>query len=254
MVPATSGPARLQVIRAVEDGWRAFCRAPWPFMVFTLVVGALSLVCQAIASLNELPEAIRPPLAVLAVAGLVGTLGSWLVNLWGMVGLIRGSWLALEGGRPDWTTFSRWDGGAAGRLLLRQLVFALLILALVVLTVLLGAGVAQLQPLLALIPLLAGLLVLGYLLVGQTFLPWLALLSQHGPVQSLKRGQQLVDRQWWWVGLLLLVQSSIVLLGLLLCGIGLVAAAPVSLCISTAAYRQLFGSDDRTGLMAPLKS
>ena len=32
--------------------------------------------------------------------------------------------------------------------------------------------------------------------------------------------------------------------GLLLCGVGLLAAAPVVIRISTAAYRQLFGTDD----------
>jgi hypothetical protein len=41
-----------------------------------------------------------------------------------------------------------------------------------------------------------------------------------------------------------------VLAGALLCGVGVLAAAPVSVCVATAAYRQLFGSDDRTGLLA----
>lgn len=250
MAPAPGSTTRLQVLRAVEDGWTAFCRAPWPFMLFTLLVGALSLVFQGLSSLGELPEAVRPPLALLVASGLVGTAGQVLVSLWGMVGLIRGSWSALEGRRPDWSTFSRWDGGSAGRLFLRQILFGLLLILLVLLTVLVAAGVALLQQLLALIPLLVGLLVLTYLLVGQTFLPWLALLSNQGPVTSLTGGHRMVDRQWWWVGLLLLVQSGILLLGFLLCGIGLLAAWPLSLCISTAAYRQLFGAEDHTGLMA----
>jgi uncharacterized membrane protein len=49
--------------------------------------------------------------------------------------------------------------------------------------------------------------------------------------------------------LLVIVQSAILLAGALLCGVGLLAAAPLSLCVATAAYRQLFGSEDRTGLL-----
>ena len=39
----TPGTNKLQVLRAIEDGWQAFCRAPWPFLLFEvlgLVVGA----------------------------------------------------------------------------------------------------------------------------------------------------------------------------------------------------------------------
>jgi len=41
----------------------------------------------------------------------------------------------------------------------------------------------------------------------------------------------------------------ILLLGLLACVVGLVAAAPVCVCITGAAYRQLFGQEDQTGLI-----
>jgi uncharacterized membrane protein len=92
-------------------------------------------------------------------------------------------------------------------------------------------------------------LLLVYLSVGQTFLPWLALLGGQGPLETLQQGRSTVDPQWWQVLLLALVQSLIVLVGLLLCGVGLLAAAPVAICVSTAAYRQLFGADDRTGLL-----
>jgi uncharacterized membrane protein len=49
--------------------------------------------------------------------------------------------------------------------------------------------------------------------------------------------------------LLVVVQSAILLAGALLCGVGLLAAAPLSLCVATAAYRQLFDAEDRTGLL-----
>ena len=39
------------------------------------------------------------------------------------------------------------------------------------------------------------------------------------------------------------------LLGLMACVVGLFVAIPVVACISTAAYRQVFGTTDLTGLM-----
>lgn len=145
--------------------------------------------------------------------------------------------MALQGGRPDWATFSRWDSGAAGRLLMRQLPLAVLLLVLI--------SVAA-------IPALVAFAVPVYLLVNQTFLPWLALLEGEGPVATLQRGRQVVDPQGWLVLLLLLlVQGAIVLAGALPCGVGQLAAAPLSLCEASAAYRQLFGGEDRTGLLKP---
>ncbi len=52
------------------------------------------------------------------------------------------------------------------------------------------------------------------------------------------------------VVLLGVVQFAILLVGALLCGVGLLAAAPLVLCVATAAYRQLFGSNDHTGLLS----
>jgi hypothetical protein len=250
MASTPSATGRIQLDQAVRDGWAAFCRAPWPFVLFTLISGALSLAFQALANLASLPEASQPPAVLVVLATLVGSLGHLLVSLWGTVGLIRGAWSALEGGRPNLGSFLRWDGSAAGRLLLRQLLFALLLFAIVLPAALLALGLGQLQPWLSALPLLVALGLLFYLAVGQTFLPWLALLGGQGPMASLQRGRQVVDRQWWMVLLLVVVQSAILLAGALLCGVGLLAAAPLSLCVATAAYRQLFGAEDRTGLLA----
>jgi hypothetical protein len=249
MASTPSAASRLQIDQAVQDGWAAFCRAPWPFVLFTLLSGALALAFQTLANLAALPEANQPPAVVIVLATLVGSLGYLLVNLWGLVGLIRGAWTALAGGRPTLGTFCRWDSRAAGRLLLRQLLFALLIFAILLPAALLMFGFSQLQPVLAALPVLVAVIVLFYLAVGQTFLPWLALLGGQGPMASLQRGRQVVDQQWWMVLLLVIVQSAIVLAGVLLCGVGVLAAAPVSVCVATAAYRQLFDSDDRTGLL-----
>jgi hypothetical protein len=268
MAPTPSTSERLQVMQAVEEGWQAFCRAPWPFVLFTLLTGALNVGIQALSNLsnllltvalnvgfqglgnlNGLPEANQPPLAVLVITGIVGTVGQVVVSLWGSIGLIRGAWTALEGGRPGWSTFSRWDGSAAGRLFLRVLLFYVLLLVVLLVGVPLTVGLGQLQPLLGAIPALTIVVVLLYLSVGQSFLAWVALLEGRGPVATLQRGREVVDPQWWSVALLGLMLSAIMLSGVLLCCVGQLAAAPIALCVATAAYRQLFGREDRTGLL-----
>lgn len=249
MAPTPSTLERLHHLQAVEEGWQAFCRAPWPFVLFTLLTGALNVGFQALGNLSALPEANQPALAVLVLTAIAGTVGQVLVNLWGTIGLIRGAWTALEGGRPSWATFSRWDGSAAGRLFLRQLLFGVILLVIVLVGLLLTLGLGQLQPWLAVLPAIATFAVLIYLSVGQAFLPWVALLEGPTAVATLQRGRAVVDPQWWWVVLLGLVQGAILLIGALLCGVGLLAAAPLVLCVATAAYRQLFGREDRTGLL-----
>ncbi len=251
MTTTHAEPPRLRILEAVREGWQAFCRAPWPFVLFTLLTGSLNLLFNLLSSLDQLPETLQPSLAVQLTGLVVGVIGQVVVSLWGSVGLIRGAWSALEGQRPDWRTLSRWDGGAAGRLLVRQLVYGLLILGVIVLAGAVAIGLAQLQQWLMAIPAIAALVVLIYLAVNQTFLPWVALLQGPGPIDTLQRGREAVDPQWWWVVLLALLQTGILLLGLMLCGVGLLAAAPVALCVATAAYRQLFGTDDRTGLLTP---
>ena len=49
--------------------------------------------------------------------------------------------------------------------------------------------------------------------------------------------------------LLLIVEMAILLLGAVLCGVGPLAAFPVTLFVSTAAYRQLFGDTDNTAFL-----
>ena len=76
------------------------------------------------------------------------------------------------------------------------------------------------------------------------------MLEQRGPFESVQRGRDAVDPSWWWVVLLLIVETIILVIGVLLCGVGLLVAAPVVACVTTAAYRQLFGSEDQTGLLS----
>ena len=112
----------LQVLKAVEDGWNAFCTAPWSFLLFQILVGVVTLPFIGIAALGGTRIAavkevawLHPVLGYLLL--VVGLIGYIIVVLWGIVGLIRGAWTALDGQKPAFAVFTRWDQTSSWRLL-----------------------------------------------------------------------------------------------------------------------------------------
>ena len=99
------------------------------------------------------------------------------------------------------------------------------------------------------IPLIAGVVIFIYLSVNQKLLPAIALLQTGNPLENIQKGQKIIDATWWWMLLLLIVNTIILTVGIILNGVGLLVASPVVICISLAAYRQLFGTDDQTGFL-----
>lgn len=255
MAQLSRSSGRLAVKGAVQDGWRAFRRAPWPFVQFALISGGLTLLFRGLGNVRGLPVAEQLPLPLLLLMVLGGVVGDVVVQLWSTIGMIRGAWLALEGERPALDTFLRWDGRASKRLLLAQLCLLVLLLPVAIPFGILGVSPETLPALLSQPPylfLFLGLTVLAvYLAVGQQFLAWLAVAQGPGPGATLSLGQQVVNRTWGQALLLLLLEVLLLLAGALLCGLGLLVAQPLVVCIATAAYRQLFGGDDRTGALAP---
>ena len=262
-----SNQAELSVGTAIRDGWSAFRLAPWAFVGFVL----LSTLLAQLANLIPL------------LGGLVAA----LVNLWGGVGLIRGSWIALGGSAPRFDDFTRMDWAAIWRLFSRQLVLGLLLLPIVLLVIavalsaadawtvfgplmnlaltvdpgdpqLADAGTAAAQQLalnfmrspLAVLTVVFGWLFATYIQVNQSFLGFITLLDDLNPIATIQRGITVVQGQWWQVFGLLILQVVILLLGVLACVVGLVAAAPVCICITGAAYRQLFDQEDKNGLIS----
>jgi len=243
----TTAPSngRLHVLRAVEDGWSAFTKAPWSFILFTLLVGILSVIFQLVA--NAPSTYIEGPIVILLT--ITGLIGSVLINLWGVIGMVRASWIALEGTKPDFLDFSRWDGSAAGRLFVRSIALNILFLVILAVGLSVAFGLGQLNEALIWLPGIITLILFIYLSVNQMFLPYVALLEERSPFETVQRGRDAVDPSWWWVVLLLIVDALIIVIGTILCGVGLLVAAPVVACITTAAYRQLFGTTDHTGLL-----
>lgn len=262
---------RLNVGQALRDGWQAFRRAPWLFVGFTLLLAALELLLQAlqpeISSERLLPpggfdpspdlEVMLPQLRYLTVTlGLfiITTLVGVVINLWGICGLVRAAWMALGGGRPRVSTFARWDGRALLRLYLPGFLLGCGVIAAVTMVVLLAVVMSGLSAWLLPLPglvLLAGAI---YLSVSQTFLPQVALLHDNHPFDALARGRQVVDPVWPRILELLTLNVVLMVAGLCACGVGLLVAIPLVTCVSTAAYRQLFGSEDRTGLTRGLSN
>ncbi|MFN7678858.1 MAG: hypothetical protein ACK5QW_09745 [Cyanobacteriota bacterium] len=271
---ATESRPRLKVGQALGDGWRAFQRAPWLFVGFFLALTALQLLLQGIqaglqvllppidtGTLPSFPPAGAPlglglaslPSRALIYGVIFLTLIAGLViNIWGTCGMVRAAWVALGGGRPRLSTFVRFDPRVLWRLYFPGLLLRCAVIFAVVVVVVLTAVLGMVNPLLALPTLLllfAGFL---YVAVSQTFLPQVALLHDTNPFDVLARGREVVDPVWLDVLLLGLLNAALLIAGLLACLIGLVVAAPVSICMVTAAYRQLFGPEDRTGLLRTL--
>lgn len=269
MNAAPQSQPRLDVGQALREGWQAFNRAPWLFVGFTLLLTALQLLLQSLQP-SIAPERLPPmdlgailsdwmvqvprlryATVTLGLTVLTALLGV-LLNLWGTCGLVRASWVALGGVAPGYGSFLRWDPRALLRLYLPGFLLGCGVTAAVVMLVLLAVVLGQVSALLTLLPALLLLAGATYLSVSQAFLPQVALLHDDHPFEALARGPQVVDPGWWRVVELLTLNVALLVLGLLACGVGLLVALPLVTCVATAAYRQLFGADDRTGLTRAL--
>ena len=243
--------SRLHVLQAIEDGWSAFTKAPLPFVLFTLLSGALGLIFQAMshaAAIRSSAVSGFDPGTILLL--IVSVIGSTVISLWAVIGLIRGAWKALSGHKPSFKDFTRWDGKAAGRLFINQLVLAVVLAIILFIAIAIGWGLFQINQALAVIPGLVAGIVFLYLGVNQKFLPFIAAVQNGDVLDNIQSGRDYVDPSWWWMLLLLIVEVEILGIGLLLNGVGLLVASPLVICISTAAYRQLFGTADQTGFLS----
>ena len=247
----TPGNSRLHVLQAIEDGWSGFTKAPVPFVLFTLLSGGLGLIFQVISHTAALRSSTDTSFnGVTMLLMIIAVVGSTVISLWAVTGLIRGAWKSLSGHQPTFGDLTGWDGPAAGRLFVNQLVLAVILAVIAFLALALGTGLFQINQALAVIPALVAGIIFIYLGVNQKFLPLIAILEDGNPLQNIQRGRRVVDPSWFWMLLLLIVEVMILGIGLLLNGVGLLVASPLVICISTAAYRQLFGHNDQTGFIS----
>ena len=257
----------LSVGTALQDGWTTFRRTPWTFVFFALFAFVLSTV------VDRLP-------------GIAGIIVSALIDLWASVGLIRGAWLGLNGQQPSFGDLIKINGPDIWRLFSRQFLLTVLLGVISTTTAILALKAADAGELaqsiywkmqvidpsnteainglitetlslafaitsspVAVLVLLIGAVITIYIQVNQIFLGFLAVVKGLGPIATLREGFGTVQRQWWTVFGLLVMQLVILLLGLIAFGFGLLAAIPVVVCITASAYRQLFGVDDAMGVL-----
>jgi hypothetical protein len=261
-------PGRLRVFQACREGWSAFGLAPGPFLIFSilssLAMGASALLMGlGVSALVLVPEAtgmeaaFLPRLIVMLIslgALLVGLLLLGVVTLVTALGLCRGAWLALGGHKPRFADLIRWDGAAINRLILAWTAWQLLLLVGLVPLGLVGWGLRSL----GLGPVvwwpigLVALLLYGWISLTQTFLNPLCLLGNAKPLVTVRCGIQAVHGNWWRVcGLNGLLLALIVVSSGASANAAGIVLAPLVGCINLAAYRQLFGADDRLGLIKP---
>ena len=66
---------RLHVLKAVEDGWSAFARAPWPFVLFALLYGVLAMLFQLLPEFL-LDLTTNPSVSAAVISLIVSMVGS----------------------------------------------------------------------------------------------------------------------------------------------------------------------------------
>lgn len=249
--PITSAP--LDIPQSFRRGWQAFARTPWVFVGFTLAGGGANLVGQAIQKVGSDRLDLNPGSAGTALAlalVLIGIGLSVATSLWLNVGLFRGAWIALAGSKPRMGDLARWDGPAVLRLLLMGLLLLLINLLILVVSGFAAALLSLIQPMLSLLPVLIGFAIFVYVAVGQVFHLPLTVIGGLNPLPAFRSGRAALAPQWWTVLGFVMLLALIVLAGVLTLGLGLLVALPVISCVVAAAYQQVFGQEDRAGLLS----
>jgi hypothetical protein len=222
-------------------------------MGFTLLSGGANLLAQLlyryesglVISLLGKPDPISMVLAAMAWI-LYALTGLWLV-----VGLLRGAQLALSQRRPRLGELIRVDSRAMLRCL-GSVLLILLVLAVIVRLAQASSWLLTLiQPLLAPLPLLAGLAVVVYLSADQILSLPLSVLGGLNPLAAFRSSRAATDPHWLHALGLTLVLLGMVLAGFLVLLVGLVVALPVAACTLTAAYQQVCGHPERDGITGP---
>jgi uncharacterized membrane protein len=119
-----------------------------------------------------------------------------------------------------------------------------------VLAALIGAGLNGLNAALTVIPVIVFGIFYIWFLISQKFLLQLSLFGVKRPLDTIQAGVNGVNPSWWVVLWLAIVETVIHAVAALFSYGGLFVVFPVVICISTAAYRQLFGSQDNTGILS----
>ncbi|MEU7764610.1 hypothetical protein AB0B25_05760 [Nocardia sp. NPDC049190] len=200
------GPGTLDVGQALSYGWAKFRANPGPWVGVTAVGVLIYLAFLLVVQIAD-PTTMLP-LLLICLAALAGV---WLLQ----AAMVRGALYETNDTPPSFGSYFRFLN--AGNVLL---------------TALLAFSLTVLGSALCLVPgLVAGVLCI--------FSLHYVLDQDQGPFEALKSSFTLVIANIWQVLLLVLAVTVVTFFGLLLCGIGLLVAGPVTIIAVTYAYRVL---------------
>ena len=210
-LPAWVKPGQLNLNVAIERGWRAFCASPWPFVGFTLIASVASVVVPVVG------------------------------NLWLITGLTRGAWMAVHGKKPTLADLLQVDLNNWWRLFVAMFVVNLVFLMIGISAGIAAAAVATIVPWLSILVVMMAMVLGASFGINQSLLPYFTTLHQLGPINAIQAGQKNIQAVRWNAFLLIVVESLMLVAGILLLFVGLFAALPVIFCVSAAAFQQIMG-------------
>jgi len=216
-LPAWVKQGQLNLNVAIERGWRAFCTSPWTFVGFTLI----ATVTSAISS--------------------IVVVGPAIVNLWLITGLTRGAWMAVHGKKPTLADLLQVDLNNWWRLFVAMFVVNLVFLMIGISAGIAAAAVATIVPWLSILVVMMAMVLGASFGINQSLLPYFTTLHQLGPINAIQAGQKNIQAVRWNAFLLIVVESLMLVAGILLLFVGLFAALPVIFCVSAAAFQQIMG-------------
>lgn len=244
----------------------AYDRAPKTFWTFSWVCNLAYIAFCVMFIWGLIPLLVSEPFAnpipfEFLSHGLVGLAGRELVSLVAAVGFYRGYWMAIEGHRPRFADLIRWDGAAINRLFLARAASNLVRLPPLGLAALVGFGLSSLGVgSLIWWPIgLLSLVWLGWFEPTQSLLDPLCLFRETKPFAAMRSSMQIVKKEKLSsliddsnrpTSNALLDEKFFFLTGNSLLGFRNFFNPWEYFC-RLAAYRQVFGAEDRLGLMKP---
>ena len=149
--------------------------------------------------------------------------------------------MAVHDNRPTLGDLMRVDLNSWGRLFFGTMVVNVVLFLIIAAAGISAAVLAVALPMLTIvIAIVAGVLA-SVFSVNQSFLPFFTTVMELGPVSAVQEGQARIQPLWGRALGLCIVELVILAIGLVLIGIGLVAATPLMFCVSAAAFRQIVG-------------
>ena len=235
-------PLTLQ--RSLRRSWVSFNRTAGRFVIFMLIVEAISQLSTLLVQIGSTPQERGGWPATMALISLVSGLSLTVITHWWMtLGLFRGACMALSGDTPRLADLLRWDGPGLRRWMAMWFLLLGTLSLLAAASALSHGALLMILPSMAPVPLLIGGLLTMLLLLSQLFCLPLVVLESVAPLRAFRLGVGGLLRHpgdWILLWILQMVPWGLMLLsqgiaeGLVL-GIRLVTL-PLAMSILTAAY------------------